>query len=220
MPAYIKLCMYTWKVPCTVLNYDNLSYYTDLRVTPSLTRFSLPQIADVVRVHVLRDQGGYWLDADTIMVTGKLPDANMIGDPVERTNTIGYLRTDPHSDMYTEWAEYQDGVIRNANASHHWSVMGNDFTDAYVKSHPEITICSVANCWPETYMIKGDILRHEKYFKLYFEENYRLSDFKPTDMLMLHNSWTPDWYKNFSEHEVMAINCTLSNVLKDVLIKM
>ena len=64
MPDYIKLCMYTWHFPVTILNYDNLNNYTDLQITSQLERFTLPQIADCVRVHVLRDQGGYWLDAD------------------------------------------------------------------------------------------------------------------------------------------------------------
>ena len=153
MPTYIRLCMDTWQLPAIVLNYNNLNEYTDLQVNSLLTRFTLPQIADCVRVHVLRDQGGYWLDADTIMLSNKLPTANMIGDPALRTNTIGYLYTTPHSDMFTEWARYQDAVISNLNSPYIWSIMGNSFTDEYVKKHNDISICSVNNCWPEIYMI-------------------------------------------------------------------
>ena len=54
MPGYIRLCLDTWKVPCTVLNYDNVNDYTDLPLD-KLKRFTLPQIADCVRVHVLSD---------------------------------------------------------------------------------------------------------------------------------------------------------------------
>ena len=217
MPDYIRLCMETWKHEYTVLNYDNLSNYTDLQITPELLRFTYPQIADCVRVHVLRDQGGCWLDCDTIMITGKMPDTNMIGDPVERTQTIGYLRSEAHSPMYEEWAAYQDGVIRNPYASHGWSVMGNDFTDLYVRQHKDITICSVDKCWPEVYMIKDTVPRHEKYQKFYFENDYHMTDIRPTDMLMLHNSWTPSWYKDMCFEDILKRRCTLSNILNEVM---
>ena len=216
MPAYIKLCMDSWKVPFTVLNYDNINDYTDLQISESLKRFTLPQISDCIRVHVLRDQGGYWLDADTIMITDKLPETNMIGNPISRTNTIGMLYTEKNSDMYIDWAKYQDKFISNPNSPTQWSVFGNDFTDRYVLEHEDITISSVHSCWPENYMVNGES-RYEKYLKFYFDNKFHLSDILQTDMLMLHNSWTPDWYKDLSKEEVLSANCTLSNILKEVL---
>ena len=216
MPAYIDLCLRTWKRPFTLLTYDNLHEYTDIRIEQYLG-FTLPQIADAVRVHVLRDQGGYWMDADTIMLTGKLPEATVLGNPETRTNSIGFLHSEPHSEMFTEWAKYQDEVIANPDASYHWSVMGNDFTDPYVREHMDITIGHIKNCCPETYMIKGNISRYEKYHQLYFDKKYHLSDLHDTDMLMLHNSWTPTWYKNMTADDVLAANYTLSNILSEVL---
>ena len=217
MPAYIKMCMDTWKVPYVLLNYDNLDRYTDLKVDDQLKRFSLAQIADCVRVHVLRDQGGYWLDADTIMITDHLPDVMILGDPVKRTNTIGYLHTEPRSDMFTRWAAYQDKVIADPDASHHWSIMGNAFTDPYLAEHQEVKIGQVRDFWPETYMFGRSEKRYHNYCKLYFSCNYNLSDLMPTSMLMLHNSWTPDWYRKLDAKEVMMQRHTLSNVLNEVL---
>ena len=220
MPDYLKLCMDTWHFPVVMLNYKNLSNYTDLKVDASLKRYTLPQIADVIRVHVLRDQGGYWLDTDTIMITDDLPSTNMIGDPIKRSNTIGYLHADkPHSELFEKWAEYQDKIISNPqNLRHIWSIMGNDFTDKYVFNHEDVTICSVHSCWPETYMISDDVVRQEKYQRFYFESSYHLSDILYTNMLMLHNSWTPDWYKKLSADEVLNRKCTMSNILKEVLV--
>ena len=217
MPAYIKLCMSTWKIPYTMLDYSNLHNYTDLEAE-SLKRFTLPQIADCVRVHVLRDQGGYWLDADTIMLAGELPDTDMVGDPVARTNTIGLLYSEPHSEMFTEWARYQDEIIRSIGfrgGKYPWSIMGNDFTDDYVKHHLEVRIHPVKDYWPETYMISEPIPRYQKYWKFYFEQGHSLSDIMPTDLLMLHNSWTPDWYKDLSEDAALSQHCTLSNILRE-----
>ena len=219
MPAYIRICLKTWKFPYIILDYDNLHLYTDLKVDDKLKRFSLPKIADVVRVHVLRDNGGYWLDTDTIMIGKELPQENMIGYPETRGNTIGFLHTEPHTDMYERWAAHQECVIKTSllDSNTGWNVMGNAFTDDYLPRHPEITIADVTNCWPETYMIQGYFSRYHKYNELYFCHNYDLNSFHKTNMLMLHNSWTPDWYKDLSEEEVFKQKCTLSNILKEIL---
>ena len=216
MPGYIKLCMDTWKVPYTVLNYGNVLDYTDIDIE-RLKRFTLPQISDCVRVHVLKDQGGYWIDADTIMITGKLPDTDMVGCPEKRTNSIGLLYSEPHSQMFTEWAKFQDEIIAGCDTSPYWATMGNAFTDDYVKQHEEVRIFSVENYWPEVYMVSDNIPRWQKYRRFYFEEHHTLADIRPTDLLMLHNSWTPEWYKTLPECKVLDANCTMSNILREVL---
>lgn len=217
-PAYIEMCMATWHFPFTLLNYENLNEYTDLSID-KLRRFSLPQIADAVRVHVLRDHGGHWLDADTIMIGDRLPDETIMGDPDIRTNTIGYLHTDPHSEMFERWAEFQDNIINDdTRNTKSWSLLGNDFTDDYVKRHKDVTIHPIENCWPETYMVGGGIPRIQKYRIFYFVEKHELSEIRKTDILMLHNSWTFDWYKSMTRDEVLAFDkCTLSNFLREIL---
>lgn len=215
MPGYIRLCLDTWKVPYTVLNYDNVNDYTDLPLD-KLKRFTLPQIADCVRVHVLRDNGGYWLDADTIMLTGKLPDAVILGDPEKRINTIGMLHAEPHSDMFEEWARFQDEIIQGSSVSRYWALMGNDFTDPYLWEHGEIRIGRIDNYWPETYMIPDPELRIYKYKKFYFRESHHLADIRDASLLMLHNSWTPKWYKALSAKSALMGSCTLSNILREV----
>lgn len=208
MPQYIEMCLRTWKLPYTMLNYSNVGEYTELPLK-RLKRFTLPQIADVVRVHVLRDHGGYWLDADTIMIKGQLPETDMVGDPAKRTNTIGLLWSAPGSAMFKAWAAYQDKIINGEHTSLSWSLMGNEFTDDYVKAHREIRIHDVTDYWPETYMIQ-DGNRMDKYKRFYFDSAFTLADIRQTDLLMLHNSWTPHWYD-------LKHDCTLSNILKELL---
>ena len=217
LPLYLGICLNTWNFPYTILNYENLHEYTDFKVTPEMKlNYTLPQIADCVRVHVLRDNGGYWLDVDTIMLSNKLPKTNMIGNSEKRENTIGYLYTKPHSQMFEEWAAYQDEVIKRHSKNTSWDLFGNAFTDKYVKEHKDITISSVQSSWPETYMIFGNQPRFKKYTQFYFYDNYKLKDLEPTNMLMLHNSWTPEWYKRLSYHEIINTKCTLSNILREV----
>lgn len=216
MPEYIRLCLKTWKIQYIILNYDNLHNYTDISID-KIKKFSLPQIADCVRVHVLRDWGGYWLDADTIMINDKLPEEMVIGDPNTRTNTCGYLHTEPHSEMFEKWAEFQDEIINDEHNSTHWSVLANDFSDPYLQEHPDIQICPVWKCWPETHMINGDISRYNKYQMFYFNNSFTINDIEQTNMLMLHNSWTPEWYKLISKSELLNNECTLSNILRELI---
>ena len=214
MPEYIKLCMATWKFPYTVLNYANLSQYTELNLQ-NKDKFTLPQIADCVRVHVLRDNGGCWLDADTILFGDQLPDFPILGYNEKRSNTIGYLKTTANSDMYIKWAEFQDNILNQENPSTEWNVFGNAFTDPYLKEHTEIPIGNIEDYWAEL-DIKGNIPRRDKYKKFYFECQLGTYVIKTKKMLMLHNSWTPKWYKQLSRTEVLSQNCTLSNILREV----
>lgn len=218
MPDYIQLCMKTWRFPYIMLNYDNLHEYTDLDIN-LLKRFTLPQIADVVRAHVLRDHGGYWLDTDTIMMTDELPDyCTIMGYPDTRANTIGFLyAAEPHEDFFERWADYQEVVLKAPNSSRHWSAMGNIFTDKYLSINRSVAISWVERRWPETYMIKEDMPRNEKYRLFYFYSMYHLKDIMSTDMLMLHNSWTPGLYKDMPVTEVLSQRCTLSNILRELL---
>lgn len=216
MPGYIRLCFNTWKQPYILLNYDNLNEYTDLDIN-KIKRFTLPHIADIVRVHVLRDHGGYWLDADTIMVTGDLPDTDLVGSPEERTSSAGLLYSESHSEMFTAWAEYQDKIINGPDTPTLWSTFVNSFSDPYAKKHEEVRIHPITDYWPETYMIQNSIPRHQKYREFYFEHTYHMTDIRRTDLLMLHNSWTPDWYKWLTEKGVLNHNCTLSNILRETL---
>lgn len=220
MPDYIKLCMKTWKFRPIVLNYRNLNDWTNLPVD-KLKTFTLPQVSDAVRAHVLRDHiGSYWLDTDTIFLNDTLPKENVIGDPIARTHSTGVSHSTKESiDFFTAWAEYQDNVIANPNHSKHWSVLVNMFTDTYVPNHKEVTIYDISICRPELYMIPSGSSSF-KYKEFYFgnHKSYSISDLRDrTDFLVLHNSWTPAWYKQLDTNSVLSYNCTLSNILKETL---
>ena len=215
MPDYIKLCMKTWKFDYVLLNYENLMDYTVFEIEKT-KRFTLPQMSDAVRVHVLRDQGGIWLDADTIMLTDQLPKENMVGIPEERAAHCGYLNFEKYSQMLVEWSKNQDDAIRSNIVSGSWDIFANGFSDKYIKSHLDITIKSRELMFPELYVIPGNKTTKEKYLAFYFEKNCTLDSIKPADMLMLHNSWTPSWYKELSEKDLLERECTMSNILREV----
>lgn len=208
--------MSTWKEPYTVLNYANLHEYTDLPIE-RIKRFTLPQISDIVRVHVLRDQGGRWVDADTILLADKWPDADFVGYPERRGISCAFLRTEPQTEMFQAWARHQDNIIYGNDTPTYWATFANQFPEPYLAEHPEIEILPIVGYWPETYMVQGGTPRYQKYRQFYFEQNHSLSDIRPTDMLMLHNSWTPEWYKDLNGGTVLGGTCTLSNILREAL---
>lgn len=216
LPAYIQLCMQTWKFPYTLITYDNLREYTSFDVS-QVKRFSLPQISDCIRVHVLRDNGGYWLDTDTIMLGNALPDADFIGNPKTRSPYICFLHAKANSDMYKKWAEYQDNVVAYPNSSSGWDIMGNAFIDKYAQSHDEVSFLDISSKTHPEYIIAGNNSNKYKYRKFYFEDTYTIEDIPTTEMLLLHNSWTPAWYKELNSEEVLNHNCTLSNILRGLL---
>ena len=213
-PDYIKLCLKTWKVPYTLLNYDTVRQYTDLNT--DILRgygFTLPQIADCVRVHVLRDNGGYWLDADTIMLSDNLPAENMIGYPEKRDAHCGYLHFKKHSDFLAEWAEEQDRIISQGIIGG-WDLFSNGILNKLLKTHNEVTIKDRTEHFPESYMIISNS-KYTQYQEFYFNSQYHLSDIKKTNIIMLHNSWTPGGYMDISEREILNSNyCTMSNILR------
>lgn len=211
MPDYIKLCMETWKFPYVLLNYDNLNEYTDLPID-KLKRFSLMQVSDVVRSHILRDHGGYWLDTDTIVVGNELPKTTFVGDNESRINSVGFLYAKkPHMQVFEDWAEYQDAIINSDETPKYWALMANAFTDPYLKEHTDIEIGNIYTYWLET---NDEYDRQRKYVDYYFYHGY-----EPVlpPMIMLHNSWTPKWYKALSREEVLAQECTLSKILRETL---
>jgi hypothetical protein len=214
MSGYIKLCLDTWRQEFTLLNYDNLNNYTNLDIK-ALQNYTIAQISDIVRVHILRDNGGYWVDADTIMLTDYLPEENMIGMPSDRTAHCGYLHFDKNATMLKEWAEKQDMIISSGSTGE-WDLFANSLSDPLVKKYDEVTIKDRQLYFPESYMsIENN--PYCQYRDFYFDNHYQVSDIKPTELLMLHNSWTPSWYKDLSEIEVLTKTRTMSNILKEVL---
>lgn len=235
LPGYLKLCMKTWEkyIPnaeIVVLDYSNLGDWIDINeFGPNLLdgRFSLPMIADAIRVMLLEKYGGLWMDTDTIILNKNIveylkdnKECSMFGYKSSRAVHIAWINSIKNSNIMKEWLLYQKEVITNFRKPEKdfWAYLGNAFVNPYCQSHVEdVAVWDVNDekCMPEL-KIAG-ATHQERYREFYFNLKYKFSDIDTKNIIMLHNSWTPVEYKNMSEEEFLKTGCTLANILVEVL---
>lgn len=232
MPDYLKLCMETWKkflpdYEIVVLDYTNIAEYIDItRYNKRLFdgTFSLPQIADALRAMLLEEHGGIWMDTDTIILGNNARDfmkvsenVTFFGLPDRKLVHIGWINARPHARLMQEWVKYNKDKIENfvKPEKDFWAYLGNAFVNPYIQNYPdEATILDKnrANIMPEFENTP------QTYQEFYFNTKRHLNDIN-TSLLCLHNSWTPKMFKEMPAEEFLSYDCTLSNILSEVLEK-
>lgn len=234
MPDYLKLCVKTWSkfIPNSeiiILDYTNIKKYIDIDFYgPQLFsgKFSLPQIADAIRCMLLEKYGGLWLDIDTIILNKNVieyfkfeKDITFFGNELSRTVSIGVICAIKNSNFMKFWKNgIKDKLLNFKKDKDFWAYLGNSIIYNYVKEHSnEIKIFDVIkeNIMPEKIGCSPTKSHQEIYTEFYFKNNLHLSDIN-TNMIMLHNSWTPKFFKCLNEQDFLKYNCTLSNILAEI----
>lgn len=241
IPYYIQLCMKTWEknlpnAEIVLMDYKNLHEHVDLNelgATLFSGRFSLAHISDAIRVALLAKRGGIWLDADTIILRPDaekyfLPDEQnrtvFFGYPENRANHVAFINTPPNSVCMTAWLEFIQKRIRGLTPSTELNTLflSNSFTNPFARDHlVEVDILDTRLVMPELSIIPRNkewtpANRKTYYNHYYFLQNHHLTDVD-ADMLMLHNSWTPNFYKNILPRDLLRRDCTMTNVLAEAL---
>ena len=236
IPFYLQLCMETWKkflptATIVLLDYKNIGEFLDVREL-GLNLFSgkltLPQIADAIRVALLAKHGGVWLDIDTIILSSNaekyfMPDEKhrtvFFGDTEKSALRICFINTPPNSMCMNLWREVIKEKIWNLKSETivTWDFFGNKFIDDYVRIHAdEIKILDMRIAMPQLSLVSESVNYQQSDFLYYFLHNHHLKDIS-ADMLLLHNSWTPPFFKQVSSKEFFYLDCTLVNVLAEAL---
>jgi mannosyltransferase OCH1-like enzyme len=73
---------------------------------------------------------------------------------------------------------------------------------------------------PEVLYFTSKVMTNEeKYWKFWFDDSIDIKEvFRPNQIVIgLHNSWTPEWYKELSEKDVLENKSLLSRTLKCLL---
>lgn len=241
IPYYIQLCMKTWEkfLPNTeivLLDYKNIREYVDIDELGEVLlsgRFSLRQVSDALRVLLLAKRGGVWMDTDTIVLNSDiekyfLPDEQnrtiFFGNATSRAPHIAFINTPPAAKCINLWLEFIKERIQTLTPETVIDslFLSNTFINSYSKNHAdEIEILDRRLVMPELKIIpKSEDLtqqsRMEAHQNYYHKQNRHLADVG-VDMVMLHNSWVPGFYRNYSPEDWLRCDCTLTNILAEAL---
>lgn len=243
IPLYLRLCMETWKkflpnATIVVLDYKNLGEFIDVRelgLNLFSGKFSLPMIADAIRVALLAKHGGVWLDIDTIILNSNaekyfLPDEKhrtvFFGDTKTSGVHIAFINTPPGAFCLRLWVNHIREKLWNLTQSTEipWDFMGNSFVNEYAKKHrDELEIIDADIHKPEVQLLDDTLKKNYSadpyfgaYVDYYFKQNHHLAEVD-TDLLLLHNSWTPEFYKRLTPDEWISLDCTMTNFLAEIL---
>lgn len=241
LPEYLRLCIETWKqIPNAeihLLNYRNIWKYIDVDAYgPNLFNggFQMAQIGDAIRAMLIEKYGGVWLDVDTIITnpkageyfTRKNKPVTFFGNVAEKTCHMALIAAQrPGTAFAINWVAFNKYRIWNLplNAkTTPWGYLGGDFVEPYVYSHPEeIEILDMNLVHPKEQMARvrqsnggGNYKRiYEDYF---FMESHHLEEISEY-IVVLNNTWTPELYKKFKFDELLQMNCTVTNLLTEIL---
>ena len=247
MPAYLQLCMKTWEkflpnAKINLLDYSNIENFIDVNeYDESLFsgQYRIDQIADALRALLLEKHGGIWLDVDTIILNraaqkyftadgmGGGQEALFFGRPKERGVHLAFIKVKPHSRIMKYWIECVKDRLEDGApppSKRFFRYLGNGIINPYVKATTDkfVKVLDRRPLMPELDLISNssgtlELTDHKKaYQDFYFMQHHRLPSFR-ADMLMLHNSWAPGILKLMTYDELMHFDCTMTNVLFEVL---
>ncbi len=253
MPAYIRLCIKTWEkflpdYKIHILSYENLNEFLSKSFDKSLYKnFSLPKQADAIRCALLKENGGIWLDCDTIITS---PDIRNILDINSQLVMIGnhlaFIKSEKNSKILKYWYKK---LINNINfyKTHKfqtnklfyflesvfhpklhknldsWNYLGNLILKKALKTKNKKLFYKInkfeINAFPELKENKNIEDLTKNYQNFYYNNDFSKEVLENTKgIILLHNSWTPSEYLSMSNEEFLQKNCTLSNILKDLLL--
>ena len=235
MPPYLRLCVETWRqIPGAdihLLNYRNLWKYIDVDAYgPNLFSggYKMAQVGDAIRAMLLEKYGGVWLDVDIMVLNPEVfkylspeKDIRMFGNVEKKSCHIGCIIVKrPGTACMINWVAYNKFRTWNISLGEPitWGRLGGDFLIPYAYSHPqEVEILDWHLVHPDEQLKRAETERYKTVYKDYFfKESHHLADIQK-DMIILNNTWTPLVYKSLRLEDMLCIDCTVTNLLIEVL---
>ncbi len=274
IPAYIQLCMQTWKkflpeYEIIVIDYSNIDKYLGKNFYDKILYkdFPLSVLSDIIKCALLKTYGGIWFDADTIITSSEVKKyLNISYEFVLIAQHLAFIKADKNSYILNNWLKqikYRIEFYKNQKYNKDklkvkiqrllhirlftkmskWDYLGNsilikDFIPTILlnileklnisflyklfkkKNKVFLIDKTKINALPEIIGKRKLSLKNliKNYQNFYFENDYSQQVIKNTKgIVLLHNSWTPNKYKEMSKEEFLSQNNTLSNILKTIL---
>lgn len=111
IPAYIKLCMQTWKkflpeYEIIVIDYSNIDKYLGKNFYDNIlyTDFPLSISSDAIKCALLKKHGGIWFDADTIITSSEVTKyLNFSYELIFIGQHLAFIKADKRSPLLNYW---------------------------------------------------------------------------------------------------------------------
>lgn len=225
-----------------ILDYSNIRHYLGSKIVKQILciDMTLPIQSDAIRVAILHKYGGIWMDADILIVNSKFipmlkgSDLVMFGNSKNKTQHIGFIYASNKSTILKSWL---DRIINNVRIYKYklnlnyllpikyfknslaqlseWSYLGNGIIDNLVNNASERDFKRIEKedsyALPEQLLLNGDSVN--SYINFYFTGNYSLEFLdKCKGVILLHNSWTPEKYKDMSAEEFLKQDILLARL--------
>ena len=250
MPAYLDLCMSTWKkyipdLEIVVINHDNLSEWIDdsqwVNASRDIERFKRIGYmlqSDIVSQLVLVKHGGIFMDADTIITKDIFDEINTFdpdsliafGKPglcyIHVAIQIALNPGNSFLSAVSHEATIKLNNLPQESQTINWDFFSNSIYSS-VYEDESIRKClhlldrqETGNILESHYFTALDTMA--QYVRFYFEP-HKISVKEALKKvkfgaISLHNSFTPDPYKELSQEQVLEKkDCMLSKILKRLL---
>ena len=229
-----------------ILNFKKAKHYLGETIYSNIIyeNMTLPIKADAIRVALLKKYGGIWMDADTIVLNREIfkifnnHELVMMGEEKTQTQNIGFIFASKKSFIINEW--YKEIIYRVKNIKQKlltksffnssedklpWYYLGNGIVDKLLKNSTNKTFLrlerNIMNPFPEFQYFKNSSLdKIQKYLHFYFQKREPEIILNiTTDIILLHNSWTPLKYKEMSEKQFLNQDIFLSRLLSYIINK-
>ena len=256
MPAYLKLCINTWRHFLTdyeivILDYDSISLWLS---ESDIERFtcksvSLPIQADIYRALLLQKYGGIWFDADTIIGSESVRDTirniqgevAFLGKPESTEVHAAFLFAEKaHAYIIDKWVcelkkrvfflrmrafnivgkiIHKMLILIGAAPRCGWNYAFNGIMDFLIPKVNKRNVVHILDkdkygCFPERELTYPD--PKKQYMDFWFSSGDidNIDNIARGGIILLHNSWTPDKYRNMSESEFLSQDIRLAHFLR------
>lgn len=225
MPAYIELCIETWKkiipnLDIVLINQSNLNNYIgNTYDMEKLKKISLPMQSDIVSAAVLEKFGGFFIDADTLItqnifeIFNLLPQDKLIGFGVPPN--IGFHLAVMYcgkkdNAVLKAWRQEAQKRLENLPKEYDWSFFGNSILSKIFNDPDYKNDFLIIDRIDSGNILEAKIFGGEPknavfaYQNLYFNEIIdfdvkKVTSYVKYGLVSLHNSWTPLFIKSLDD---------------------
>jgi hypothetical protein len=223
-PEYLNMCMesiskHLKDYEIIVLNPDNLDKYLK-NINPNVHKIKqLAHKADYLRMLATYQHGGFWFDADTIV----MDNIDLWNDRLKQYDLVWYgmnaYGVNKHNTFIKNVLDKVDNKINNSkNHNFNWREIGQDIIDPELKTYkkkypnkffklPDTEVCFMP--FNQDNQRTGFISKNQRVLKDKYKNTQKI--------IMLHNQLYPNSFKKMTREEILKDDMVISTLFKKTL---